>query len=308
MHSPFLFRSFVPLFCLVLSLLSCQEQKGEQVKLIREQVDLMHFHLPPLPEQMELFGEKIDLTDLDTRERLDRELHSIVFYHSQIFLYFKRAHRFFPEIEGLLQAEKVPDDFKYLALVESGLAQATSSKGAQGFWQFMEKTGKEYGMEINKEVDERRNLELSTKGAASYLREAKELLGTWILAAASYNRGMAGLEGDLEKQEVENFFDSKLNSETSRYVFRIMAMKLIFENALDYGFDSSKMELYPPYQVKTVHQQDIEDIYTWSIEAGFNYKIVMLLNPWIKGKKLTKREKGYDLQLPANGQQLKVNL
>lgn len=300
---PVLLFSFFILFLFY----SCQEPPKENVQIIRENVDLMHFHLPPLADEMTLFGEKIDLTDLDTRERLDKELHSIVFYHSQIFLYFKRANRYFPEIEDRLKKEEIPLDYKYLALVESGLAQATSSKGAQGFWQFMEKTAKEYGMEINKEVDERRNLEISTHAAAQYLKEAKDKLGSWILAAASYNRGMGGLEGDLERQEVESFFDSKLNDETSRYVFRIMAMKLIFENQKEYGFDAEQMELYPPYLVKTEHEEAIEDLYAYSKQAGVNYKILTLLNPWIKGTKLSKRQAGYDLKLPINKEQLKVN-
>lgn len=275
---------------------------------MREEVDLMHFHLPTFPNEMTLFGETIDLTDLDTRERLDKELHSIVFYHSQIFLYFKRANRYFPEIEDRLSQEKIPLDFKYLALVESGLAQGISSAGAQGFWQFMERTAKEYGMEINKEVDERRNLEMSTHAAAQYLKQAENKLGSWILAAASYNRGMGGIAEDLERQEVSTFFDSQLNNETARYVFRIMAMKLIFENSLDYGFDQQLMELYPPYRVKTVQEETIPDLYSWSKEAGINYKILTLLNPWIKGKKLTKRKKGYQLKLPLDNTQLKSNL
>ncbi|MBU2018886.1 MAG: lytic transglycosylase domain-containing protein [Bacteroidetes bacterium] len=272
-----------------------------------EVLDAEHFHLPKLGDTMTLFGEQIDLTDIDIRERLDKELHTIVYRHSHVFLYFRRANRYFDLVSDELKSQGVPNEFKYLALVESGFEQGTSISGAQGFWQFMPKTAAEFGLKVNKEVDERKNFVLSTRAASSYLRRSYDSLNSWISAAAAYNRGVGGIRSDLKGQKVSNFFDANLNSETARYVFRIMAMKLIFTQAKNYGFNLEKMDLYPKLELKYVQVQSIKDINEWAVNHNSNAKIVLTLNPWILGKKLSKRPEGYQLALPKNNSQFKLH-
>jgi membrane-bound lytic murein transglycosylase D len=292
---------------LSLVLFSCQPDKKQVVVVQEKSIPYtpMHFHLPKLPEQMTLFGEKVDLKDLDIRERLDKELHTIVYRHSHIFLYFKRANRYFPFIEKELNKSGVSGDFKYLAVVESGLEQGTSSVGAQGFWQFMPRTAKEYGLRMTNEIDERRHVSKSTIAACKYLKSAKDTLGSWMAAAAAYNRGVGGVRSDMKKQKVQHFFDTFMNSETSRYVIRIMAMKLLFENPNDYGFDVNAMEVYSEIKVKEKKVFEIKDLSEWALQNGSNLKIVKLLNPWILGNKLSKNKVGYQIVLPLNDEQLK---
>lgn len=307
MSKCFFAGSIVSFFVLFFAVTSCSSDK-EKVRFLplKKAETVLQFHIPALPTEMDFCGEKIDLTDVSLRERLDKEMHTIVYFQSSIFLVFKRANRYFSTIEKTLKESGVPDDFKYLALVESGLDQGRSSAGAQGFWQFMPKTAKEYGMEVNDEVDERRNFYLSTKGAASYLSKAKDSLGNWINAAASYNRGVAGIQKDLKWQSSNHFLDAYLNSETSRYVFRILAMKLIFENPLKYGFDPSKMDLYPQWKIRQVEVEAMENASEWALENGINYKILVTLNPWIQGNELKARQGGYTIDLPKDDSQFKI--
>ncbi len=288
-------------------LFSCQNaegQKQEEGAVIVPEIS--HFSMPKTPDSMEFAGEKIDLTDLDIRERLDKELHAIVYYHNLIIPYFKRSNRFLPEIEQLLKENNLPDDFKYLALIESGFENLTSPSGAQGFWQFMPTTGREYGMEINEYVDERNDISKSTPAAAKYLRKAYDTLGSWIDAAASYNRGVAGFKKDQKWQKTASYFDTYLNGETARYIFRMMAMKLIFENPKKYGYDLNTIELFEPYMTKEVQVNDeIKDLAIWAKQKGINYKILIRLNPWIKANRLPKRTGGYVLLLPSDDSQLR---
>lgn len=296
-------------FFSIFALWSCREksQKNRIEKAVSHATFPTHFHLPILPDSVKIFGEKVDLTDADIRERLDRELHSLVYRHSHIFLYFRRANRYFPWIERVLEEKGIPTDFKYLALVESGLEQGTSISGAQGFWQFMPKTAKMYGLQITNEIDERRHFTLSTRAAASYLREAYDTLGSWSLAAASYNRGVGGIRSDLRNQSVASFYDAELNNETARYVIRIVAMKLIFEQPLAYGFVPEKMELYEPIETIEVSVEAIKNMNVWAVEQGWNKKVVLLLNPWILGNQLSKRSTPYQISLPRDKSQLKIH-
>lgn len=303
-----MFKKTFQLFVLVHFLLfSCDSAEGQkQENSLNTTGEWGHFQMPKIPDSMEFAGEKVDLTDLDIKERLDKELHAIVFYHNLIISNFKRSARYFPEMERLMKQQNLPVDFKYLALIESGLENVTSPSGAQGFWQFMPTTAREYGMQITEFVDDRNDLSKSTLAAARYLSKAKDSLGSWIDAAASYNRGVAGLKKDLSWQKSESFFDTYLNPETARYVFRILAIKLIFENPEKYGYDLTKIELYEPYKTKEESvEAEIRDLASWAKEKGINYKILIKLNPWIKANKLPKRTGGYILLLPADDTQLR---
>lgn len=241
----------------------------------------------PIPSKIDFAGEEVPLSDYDIRERLDYELTVNMYYHSKMQFYLKRANRWFPVIEPILKEEGMPDDFKYLAVIESALSQAISPSGAKGFWQFMTGTGKEYDLRINGDIDERYHVEKSTRAACEYLRKAKIKFGNWTAAAASYNMGKAGLSRRMESQYSENYYDLKLNNETARYIFRLLAIKEIMENPSKYGFNLSNESLYQPYQTKTVEVDSaITDLAAWSIEMNSNYKVVKKLNPWILGNSL----------------------
>ena len=198
----------------------------------------------PIPSNLSFAGEAIPLNKYGVKERLDRELLVNTYWQSNTMIMLKRSKRFFNVVEPILAQYGIPSDFKYLAVAESGLINATSSRGAKGVWQFMKSSGKDYGLKINNQVDERLHLEKSTKAACIYLKEAYERFGSWSLAAASYNRGMAGISRDVGKQFVENYYDLHLNTETSRYMFRLIALKQIFDNPIDYGFHIEDKDYY----------------------------------------------------------------
>jgi hypothetical protein len=262
--------------------------------------------IPNLPESMTFAGEKILLQDEDIIERLDREVLTNAYYQSATTQMLKRANRWFPMIERILKEEKIPDDFKYLAVIESGLVQATSPAGAQGFWQFMPFTAKQYDLEINDEIDERLHVEKSTRAACAYLRDAQDTLKDWLLASASYNRGIGGVRQDMRWQGTDHYFDTDQNSETARYVFRILAVKLIFENPKAYGFNTDKIKLYEPFKTKrVVVKQSIPNLAKWALEKGINFKILTKLNPWLKGNKLTIKNRTYQVLLPSESENLK---
>lgn len=297
---------FIGFFFFLLSLTSCQGQNNSETasNKITETSLNGHFRMPLIPAKMEFAGEKIDLSDLDIRERLDKELHAIVFFHNLIITYFKRANRYMPEIERLLKENNIPDDFKYLALIESGYDNVESRSGAHGFWQFMPQTAKEYGLIVNSFIDERQDLGKSTIAASKYLQKSKDTLGSWIMAAASYNRGVGGVRSDQKWQHVNSYFDAHMNNETARYVFRMMAAKLIFENPLSYGYDLNEIELYPVIQTKKVKiSGEINDMAKWAKDQGINYKILVKLNPWILGNTLKSNSDGYSIVLPIDNSQ-----
>lgn len=248
-------------------------------------------------------GEKVPLNLADVHERFDKELTINKNLHSSTELVMKRANKMFPVMEPILKKYGVPDDFKYLAVIESKLENAVSSAGARGIWQFMPATAKEYNMEVNDFVDERYHLEKSTEAACKYLLAAKQKFGSWTLAAASYNGGMGGVTKQQDRQKMSNYYDLLLTEETSRYVFRIIAMKEIMQNPAKYGYDIPQNELYKMINTKKVEvNTSIENLADWAIEQGINYKILKVHNPWLRDIKLKNSTgKTYTIEIPIEG-------
>lgn len=256
-----------------------------------------------IPSGISFAGEMVPLSDFEVRERVDYELVSSIYRHSMTYIAMKRANRCFPVIEKILAKNGVPDDFKYLCVVESNLTNAVSPAKAVGYWQFLSETGKQYGLEVSEEVDERYHLEKSTQAACEYLKKAYQKFGSWTAAAASYNMGMAGLNGDMTDQKSNTYYDLRLNSETSRYIPRIIATKIIFENPRQYGYMVSQDDIYPEIPVKTISvNTPVENFVDWAAANGTNYKLLRELNPWLRKMSLKNaRVKEYKILLPGNG-------
>ncbi len=254
-------------------------------------------------DSIDFAGEKTPLHIYDVKERMDRELLINVNLHSSTILIIKRANKAFPIIEPILAKYNVPDDFKYLAVIESSLLNAVSSAGARGVWQFMPETAREKGMEVTESVDERYHLEKSTEAACKYLLSAKEKFGSWTLAAASYNGGMNGITKQIEFQQVNNYYDLLLNEETSRYVFRILALKEIMKNPKLYGFELQPKDLYENLPTKKIEvDSTISDLAIFAKNQGINYKILKYHNPWLRDKKLDNpKKKVYQIEIPLKG-------
>ena len=257
-----------------------------------------------LPDTLNFATEKVPLSSPDLKERLDRELLVNTYWQSNMMLMLKRANKYFPTIEKILAEEGVPSDLKYISVIESGLVNAISPTGAKGFWQIMRATGREYGLEVNGNVDERYHLEFSTRVAAKYLKKAKEKFGSWTLAAASYNMGVTGIQRNLNTQQADNYFDLKLNGETSRYVFRVLAVKEIIENPMKYGYVFDQSDLYDQVPLR-LHGLDtaIPNLASFAKKMGINYKILKIHNPWLLQNHLNnKSRKYYEIAIPEIGQ------
>ncbi len=254
-----------------------------------------------LPSNATFATEKVPLEIMDVRERLDRELMVNTYWQSNTLLFHKRANRYFPIIEPILKKYGIPDDFKYLAVIESGLENVTSPAGAVGFWQLMRGSALEHGLEINDKIDERYNLKRSTEAACKYLKDAYNTFGSWTLAAASYNVGKNGLFKQLERQKVNNYYDLLLNSETARYLYRIVAVKEILNNSTKYGYVYRKSDLYPPIPTTSVKiDSTIEDLASFAKQQGINYKILKIVNPWLRDNQLpNKNKKTYYIEIPT---------
>jgi len=254
-----------------------------------------------IPENLSFAGERVPLEIEDVRESLDRELLVNTYWQSQSLLFHKRANRWFPVIEPILAENGVPDDFKYLAVIESGLDNVVSPAGATGYWQIMRDTGREYGLEINNEVDERYNVEKSTVAACKYLKKAYEKYGSWTMAAASYNVGMRGLERQVNRQKADNYYDLLLNTETGRYLYRTVAIKEILSKPAQYGFHFRPKDLYQPYETYDVTiNTAVDDFANFAFEHGVNYKILKILNPWLRDTYITNPlKKEYTIKLPV---------
>lgn len=256
-----------------------------------------------VPKQVDFAGEPVPLDLFDVKESLDRELLSNTYFHSQTIRILKLANRYFPVIEPILKKNLVPDDFKYLALAESGLTQAVSPARAVGFWQLLKGTAQEYGLEVGKEVDERYHVAKSTEAACKYLISSYRKYGNWSMTAASYNAGRRGINEQVERQKKENYYDLLLNEETARYLYRVVAFKLIFENPKAYGFNIPENELYPVIPSHTVVvDSTVADFADFAAGYQINYKILKYLNPWLRDTRLTvPGGKSYEIIIPEQG-------
>lgn len=277
------------------------KQQDSEELLQRAVMADYHVYAPPLPDTLTFAGERVPLETYYVREALDNELVVNMYRQSATVMYFKRAGRYFPVIEPILEKNGIPSDFKYLCVIESGLTNATSSAKAQGFWQFIKSTGTSYGLEVNDEVDMRNNLEASTEAACRYLKSLYNRFGSWTAAAAAYNCGENGLNRRMDLQSTKSYYDLLLNTETSRYVYRILAMKIIMQNPARYGYHLRHCDLYPaiPTRTITVDGKNI-DLYQLAKQNNTSYRMVRTLNPWLLTDHLTnKTGKSYELKMPV---------
>ena len=253
-----------------------------------------------LPENLDFAGERVPIEDPDVYERLDREFLVNTYWQSNGLLLLKRANKYFPIIEPILKRNNIPDDFKYLAIIESGLTNAVSPSGASGFWQFMKAAAQEYGLEVTDQVDERYHIEKATQAACDYFKKAKRSTGSWTMAAAAYNAGIAGMNKQTFFQQTNNYYDLWLNTETSRYVFRILAVKEIMKHPKKYGFIFEKKHLYnelPTYNVMV--DSTIENLTDFAKTYNITYKDLKIYNPWLRDRKLDNKEgKTYYIKIP----------
>ncbi|MDR2679679.1 MAG: lytic transglycosylase domain-containing protein [Tannerella sp.] len=255
---------------------------------------------PETPASLLFCGKEIDLTRYNMHEGIDRELSGFAYNHSVTMLLIKRANRYFPVIEPILKANDIPDDFKYLAVIESHLDPVvTSPARAVGMWQFLESTGKNYGLRITATVDERCNVAKSTEAACKYLKEAYEKYGDWVAVAASYNAGMGRISGQMEKQKQTSVLNLHLVEETMRYPYRIFAIKQVFENPYKYGFILKPENLYRPVACKEIPvDEDIADLAAFAQEHGITYHDLKYFNPWLKDSKLVTGGGKYGILIP----------
>ncbi len=247
-------------------------------------------------------GEVIPTKDFDVYERLDRELTVNTYWHSSTLLNIKKAARYFPVIEKILAENGLPEDLKYIAVAESNLSNAVSPAGAKGLWQFMESAAEQYGLEVNSEVDERYHIEKSTEAACKYFKYLQNRFGSWTMAAAAYNVGPTRLARTIEEQRAETYYDLNLNEETSRYVFRLIAIKEIMQRPSDFGFYLDEKEKYPPlfdYSIVKVNGA-VENFGDFAKKYGTSYRLLKVYNPWLIDSRLTNRSrKTYEIKIPG---------
>ena len=302
---PFFYVSSVLIILVVIfNLFSYSTFKQDEQKLYKaEMKDNYAVYAFPTPDSVTFLGEHVPLENFDVRESLDMELHKIGYWHAEMFLYLKRANRYFPVIEPILKKNNIPDDFKYICATESGLTNAVSPAKAEGFWQIMSGTAKQYGLEVNDEVDERYHLVKATEVACKYLKDKFARFGNWTITAASYNAGDSGINRFIGYQNEKSYYDLALLTETGRYIYRALAIKLIMENPKAYGFNFTKNDLYPVIQTKPVEVDSaINDLTAFAKSQGTNYKMLKYFNPWLRNKKLTNKNKTkYIIDIPAEG-------
>ncbi|MDO4191235.1 MAG: lytic transglycosylase domain-containing protein [Bacteroidales bacterium] len=302
MKTNFLNFLFVASLLMVASIASAQTTKTDVDKPLQHAAVVS----PNLPPYVVFCGDTIRFDRYDLRERLDRELTSFCYTHATSLMIFKRANRIFPEVEPILKENGVPDDFKYLMVIESNLiATSRSGVGAAGYWQFMEATAKEYGLVVNSTVDERYNTAKATAAACKYLKDAKKVCGKWISAAASYNAGQQRISASLKNQGETSATDLWLNTETSRYIFRILAIKIIMENPRAYGFHLKKEQLYQPFEYETYTvNSSISDLVAWAKEHNTSYFVLKDNNLWLRSTKLDNSSgRSYVIRIPTKASQ-----
>lgn len=254
-----------------------------------------------LPESMTFCGEEVPLHLFYVRERLERELLVNSYRHASTLLMLKRTSRWFPVMEPIMAQYGLPSDFKYLAMIESELTNAVSPSKAVGFWQFLEGTGKDYGLEINKQVDMRYNVEKETAAACRYLTDSYRKFDSWTLAAAAFNGGNGRITRTIDEQRVNSYYDMRLPEETQRYVFRILALKLITEDPERYGFQIGDSGWYQPFETRSVVvSESIPNLVDFAFENGTNYKMLKYFNPWLRSNSLTiSAGNSYEIKIPT---------
>ena len=270
--------------------------------LLNAQAAPANYSTHDVPSSVSFCGKNIDLTRYDRYERMDRELLAFTYMHSTSIQMIKKANRYFPIVEPILKANGIPDDFKYLMVIESNLnPNARSSAGAAGLWQFMQTTGREYGLEVNKNIDERYHVEKSTEAACKYLKDAYAKYQDWIAVAASYNAGQARISTQFEKQQVDDMLDLYLVEETARYVYRIIAAKIMFSNPSAFGFRLRTKDLYMPIPYKEVSvNTGILNLAEWAKKQGITYALLKNMNPWLRDNFLQNVSKRtYTLKIPT---------
>ncbi|MEA3450634.1 MAG: lytic transglycosylase domain-containing protein, partial [Bacteroidota bacterium] len=255
---------------------------------------------PKIPKNIDFAGEKVPIDRFDVHQSLDYEMLKILYWHSEAILYIKRMDEVFAIVEPILEKNGIPEDFKYLLVTESGLVNVVSPANAAGYWQFLKRTAQEYKLEVNNEVDERYNLVKSTEAACKYLKDSYRFFGNWTLAAASYNAGRGRINKELTRQKVKLYYDLLLVRETSRYVPRIIAFKIILSNPRDYGFYIRKKDRYSSPEVKVITvDTEIPCLIDFAKKYNTNYKVLKKLNPWLRSDKLTNSNgKTYHIKIP----------
>lgn len=253
-----------------------------------------------VPKEILFAGKPVPLNVPDVRERLDKELQINCYLHSNTIFLIKRANRWLPQMEEIMKKYDIPEDFKYLPLIESNLLNVVSPRDAVGYWQILSDSGKELGLEITDQVDERYDPLKATEAACKYLRKSYTKFENWELVAASYNRGMTGVQKALDNQKVDSYYDLFLNDETSRYVFRILAIKEIIENPKKYGFRINPAHLYEEEPLRYVEvTSSVDDLVDFARANGTNYKLLKRHNPWLRDEKLSvKKGKTYRIAIP----------
>ncbi len=276
-------------------------QAGEETVEVKKDGRLQYkWYAPEIPKSLSFAGEKVPLERMEIKEQLDRELLYNYYNHYSTIYVLKLAGRYFSLIEPILKAQGIPEDFKYLCIAESALQNQTSRVGAVGFWQFMPATAPQFGLEVSDDVDERYDVEKSTIAACKYFRQAHDKFNSWTAAAASYNMGQGGYNGQSTFQQTHDYYNLLLPEETMRYVFRILAFKLLIGEAQKYGYPLDKSDAYKPYKTHTVKvSSSISNLAQWAIDNGTTYRNLKMLNPWLRDRNLTvKAGKSYDIALP----------
>lgn len=290
---------------LIFAVQNTTAENQSTVKSLEEQINDTGYKVKAIeiPEDLNFAGEIVPFDDPEIMERVDREFLVNTYWQSNALLLMKRANKYFPIIEPILAKNGIPDDFKYLAVAESGLDNVVSPAGAAGFWQIMKTTGKEYGLEVNENVDERYHIEKATEVACDYLKKSKQKFGTWTLAAASYNAGSYGIQKYMNAQEVDAYYDLLLGQETGRYVFRILAIKEILSHPSKYGFDIAKEDMYtqvPTFKVEV--DVPVTNFAEFAKQYEINYKILKRHNPWLREPNLNNNSrKKYIIEIPNKG-------
>ena len=290
--------SFVCIIVLIkLFSFSTDEERNRYERQFRENY---HIYSLGIPNKLDFAGERVPLEDFNVKERLDRELLVNTYFHSQTLLHHKRANRWFPIIKPILKEHGIPEDFIYLTLAESGLANVVSPKNAVGFWQILKPTALQYGLEVNNNVDERYHVELATKAACKYLLHSHDVFGNWTIVAASYNMGITGIKRQLIRQKANSYYDLILNSETSRYIFRLLALKEIINDPSRYGFIYRDEDLYQSIDFEEIKiDTAVTNFANFSFQHGINYKMLKIFNPWLRDSHLNnKSRKEYTIKIP----------